>query len=59
LQEERYKEQESRQKGTKKEELRRKDKMKEEQEEEGTGGKVQGRSAREVGYRRKGTRKEC
>ncbi len=33
--------------------------MKEEQEKEGTGGKVQGRSAREVGYRRKGTRKEC
>jgi hypothetical protein len=25
----------------------------------GTGGNVQGRSAREVEYRRKGTRKEC
>jgi hypothetical protein len=33
--------------------------MKEEKEKEGTGGKVQGRSAREEGYRRKGARKEC
>jgi hypothetical protein len=32
--------------------------MKEEQEKEGTGGKVQGRSAREERYRRKGTRKD-
>jgi hypothetical protein len=28
-------------------------------EKKGTGGKVQGTSAREEGYRRKGTRKEC